>query len=152
MSQTCHLPLAVLRICGYVKTLPPPRTESLPSNSAAATTVPSTIVPCKNRGIYPSDPGIYPMTTGIKLDLCVCTIPTVGFYGKYGEVTTPPSSRNHTMIHMRPPLMTSPPPTCRRLPSPAITRRRRCPPAVALRRKKVSLTHSVGTGAGVTLC
>jgi hypothetical protein len=25
------------------------------------TTVPSTIVPCKNRGIYPSDRGIYPM-------------------------------------------------------------------------------------------
>jgi hypothetical protein len=64
----------------------------------------------------------------------------------------PPSSRNHMMIHMRPPLMTSPPPTCCRLPSPAVTRRRRCPPAVTLRHKKVSLTHSVGTGAGVTLC
>ncbi len=51
------------------------------------TTVPSTIVPCKNRGIYPSDRGIYPMTTRIKLDLCFCTIPTVGFYGKHGEVS-----------------------------------------------------------------
>jgi hypothetical protein len=30
------------------------------------------------------------MTTGIKLDLCFCTIPTVGFYGKHGEVTSPP--------------------------------------------------------------
>jgi hypothetical protein len=110
---------------------------------------PVQLSPVKTGG-YPSDPGIYPMTTGIKVDLCICTIPTVGFYGKHGEVTSPPSSWNHTMIHMRPPLMTSPPPTCRCLPSPAVTRRRRCPPAVALRRKKVSITHSVGTGAGVT--
>ena len=45
--------------------------------------------------------------------------------------------------------MTSPPPTCRCLPAPAVTRRRRrrCPPAIALRCKKVSLTHRVGTGA-----
>jgi hypothetical protein len=116
------------------------------------TTVPSTIVPCKNWGIYPSNPGIYPMTTGIKLDLCFCTIPTVGFYGKHGEVTSPPSFRNHCIWIIRPPLMTSPPPICHRLPSPAVTRRRRCPPAIALRRKKMSLTHSVGTGVGVTLC
>jgi hypothetical protein len=51
-----------------------------------STTVPSTIVPCKKRGIYPSDRVIHPMTTGIKLDLCFCTIPTVGFYGKQGEI------------------------------------------------------------------
>ena len=73
-----------------------PRTFGLPISKYASTqrkiairttTVPSTIVPCKNRGIYPSDRGIYPMTTGIKLDLCFCTIPTVGFYGKHGEVS-----------------------------------------------------------------
>ena len=117
-------------------------------------TVSSTIVPCKKLGIYSSDHGIYPGTIGIKLDLCICTIPTVGFYRKHREITSPPSPLNHTMIHVRPPLMTSPPPTCRCLPAPAVTRhrRRRCPPAVALRRKKVSLTHSAGTGAGVILC
>ena len=94
------------------------------------TTVPSTIVPCKKRGIYPSDHGIYPRTIGIKLDLCICTIPTVGFYRKHGEVTSPPSSQNHKMIHMKPPLMTSPPPTCRRLPPPAVARRHRCHPVI----------------------
>ena len=36
--------------------------------------------------------------------------------------------------------------SCRHPPAP------RCLPDVALRRKMVSLTHSVGTGAGVTLC
>jgi hypothetical protein len=51
------------------------------------TTVPSTIVPCTKRGIYPSDRRMYPRTTGIKLDLCICTIPTVGFYRKHGEVS-----------------------------------------------------------------
>ncbi len=51
------------------------------------TTVPSTIVPCKKLGIYPSDHGIYPGTIGIKLDLCFCTIPTEGFYRKHGEIT-----------------------------------------------------------------
>ena len=66
-----------------------------------------------------------------------------------GKSLLPLSPLNHTMIDVRPPLMTLPPPTCRRLPAPAVThrRRRRCPPAVALRRRKVSLTHSVGTGA-----
>jgi hypothetical protein len=29
----------------------------------------------------------YPRTIGIKLDLCFCTIPTVGLYGKLGEIT-----------------------------------------------------------------
>jgi len=33
------------------------------------TAVPSTIVPCKKLGMYPSDHGIYPGTIGIKLDL-----------------------------------------------------------------------------------
>ena len=37
-------------------------------------------------GIFPSDLGIFPMGTGIKLDLCFCIIPTVGLYGKLGEV------------------------------------------------------------------
>jgi hypothetical protein len=52
-----------------------------------ATTVPSTIVTWKKSGIFPSDIGIFPRTIGIKLDLCFCTIPTVGFYGKLGEIT-----------------------------------------------------------------
>jgi hypothetical protein len=41
------------------------------------------IVPCKKMG----DAAGYPRTTGIKLDLCICTIPTVGFYRKHGEVS-----------------------------------------------------------------
>ncbi len=49
--------------------------------------MPSTIVPWKKSGIHPSDPGIYPRSICIKLDLCICTIPTVGLYGKLGEVT-----------------------------------------------------------------
>ena len=49
--------------------------------------MPSTIVPCKKLWIYPSDHGIYPGTIGIKLDLCFCTIPKVGFYRKHGEIT-----------------------------------------------------------------
>ncbi len=53
----------------------------------STTTVPITIVPWKKSGIYPSDRGIYPRTIGIKLDLCICTIPTVGLYGKLGEIT-----------------------------------------------------------------
>jgi hypothetical protein len=51
------------------------------------TTVPTTIVPWKKSGIYPLDRGICPRTICIKLDLCICTIPTVGLYGKLGEVT-----------------------------------------------------------------
>jgi len=51
------------------------------------TTVPSTIFPCKKRGIYSSDHGIYPGTIVIKLDLCFCTIPTLGFYRKHGEIS-----------------------------------------------------------------
>ena len=49
--------------------------------------MPSTIVTWKKSGIYPLDRGIYPRTIGIKLDLCFCTIPTVGLYGKLGEIT-----------------------------------------------------------------
>ena len=86
------------------------------------TTVPSTIINCPI--------SLDPRTTGIKLDLCICTIPTVGFYMKHGEVTSPPSSQNHKMIHMRPPLMTSLPPTCRRLPPPAVARWHRCHPVI----------------------
>jgi len=51
------------------------------------TTVPSTFVPWKKSGIFPSDRRIFPVGTGIKLDLCFCIIPTVGLYGKLGEVT-----------------------------------------------------------------
>ncbi len=51
------------------------------------TTVPSTFVPWKKSGIFPSDRGIFPLGTRIKLDLCFCIIPTVGLYGKLGEVT-----------------------------------------------------------------
>ncbi len=42
--------------------------EKNKSRQSPTTTVPSTIVPCKKRGIYPSDRRIYPRTTGIKLD------------------------------------------------------------------------------------
>ena len=48
---------------------------------------PVKFVPCKKRGIYPSDHGIYPGTIGIKLDLFFCTIPTLGFYRKHGEIS-----------------------------------------------------------------
>ena len=51
------------------------------------TTVPSTIVTKKKREIFPSDIGIFPGTIGIKLVLFFCTIPTVGLYGKLGEIT-----------------------------------------------------------------
>ena len=53
--------------------------------------------PVKTGG-YPLDRGIYPMTTGIKLYLCFWTIPTVGFYRKHGEVTSPPSSQNYLTL------------------------------------------------------
>jgi len=52
------------------------------------------------------------MTTCVKF---ICTIPTVGFYRKHVEVSLITSSQNYIMILMRPPLMTLPPPTCRRL-------------------------------------
>jgi hypothetical protein len=45
------------------------------------------ICPMEKSGIFPSDHGIYPGTIGIKLDLCFCIIPTVGLYGKYGEIS-----------------------------------------------------------------
>ncbi len=51
------------------------------------TTVPSTFVPWKKSGIFPSDRGIFPMGTGIKLDLCFCIIPTVGLYRKLEDVS-----------------------------------------------------------------
>ena len=61
--------------------------------------MPSTIVTWKKSGIYPSDRGIYPRTIGIKLDLCFCTIPTVGLYGKLGEITATHFSSNIKHIH-----------------------------------------------------
>ena len=30
------------------------------------------------------------LTTCINLDLCICTIPTVAFYRKHGEIISPP--------------------------------------------------------------
>ena len=38
-------------------------------------------------GISPAGGGIHPSARGINLDFCLCTIPTVGFYGKIGEIT-----------------------------------------------------------------
>ncbi len=35
------------------------------------------ICPLEKSGIFPSDRGIFPVGTGIKLDLCFCIIPTV---------------------------------------------------------------------------
>jgi hypothetical protein len=48
---------------------------------------PVQLSPVKTGGCIPLTAGYIPWTTGIKLDLCICTIPTVGFYRKHGEVT-----------------------------------------------------------------
>ena len=37
-------------------------------------------------GISPSGGGINPSAGGRNLDFCLCTIPTVGLYGKLGEI------------------------------------------------------------------
>ena len=37
-------------------------------------------------GISPAGGGIYPSARGRNLDFCLCTIPTVGLYGKLGEI------------------------------------------------------------------
>jgi hypothetical protein len=47
--ENCFLPAFFLRARNLTRV-----------QSKAITTVPSTIVPCKKRGIYPSDRGIYP--------------------------------------------------------------------------------------------
>ena len=43
--------------------------------------------PGKSGGYIPWTTGDIPWTYCIKLDLCICTIPTVGFYGKHWEVS-----------------------------------------------------------------
>ena len=45
------------------------------------------IVPEKYLGIYPLNSGIYPSDHCINLDLCICIIPRVGFYGRCGEIS-----------------------------------------------------------------
>jgi len=47
--------------------------------------VPSTNLSLVKTGDIPRTTG-YPRTIRIKLDLCFCTIPTVGFYRKHGEI------------------------------------------------------------------
>ena len=82
-------------------------------------------------GISPAGGGIYPSARGINLDLCLCTIPTVGFYGKIGKITAT-HHQNIKHIHgdaaaaLRRLYRHEPP-----LSSPAVARRRRCPPAAA---------------------
>ena len=36
---------------------------------------------------YPAGGGIYHSAGGEKIDFCLCTIPTIGLYGKHGEIT-----------------------------------------------------------------
>ena len=48
--------------------------------------MPSTKLSLVKTGDIPRTKG-YPWTIRIKLDLCFCTIPTVGFYRKHGEIT-----------------------------------------------------------------
>ena len=70
---------------------------------------------------YPSDRGIYPVGTGIKLDLCFCIIPTVGFYRKLGEVTA--THKQNIKNELPPPrLYCCPPPP---LSSPIVWQRQR---------------------------
>ena len=66
---------------------------------SGGTTVPITIVTWKKSEISPSDIGIFPGTIGIKLVLFFCTIPTVGLYGKLGEITATHFLSNIKHIH-----------------------------------------------------
>ena len=86
-------------------------------------------------GISPAGGGIYPSARGINLDLCLCTIPTVGFYGKIGKITAT-HHQNIKHIHgdaaaaLRRLYRHEPP-----LSSPAVARRRlQDRPAVGIRR------------------
>ena len=55
------------------------------------TTVPSTIVLGENPGMFPLGRRRFPSDHCVHLDLCICTIPTVGFNEKHGgEATTSP--------------------------------------------------------------
>ena len=62
------------------------------------------------RRISPAGGGIYPSASGKNLDFCRCTIPTVGFYGKLGEI----ASTHHIIRHPR---------RCRRRPPPPLSSR-----------------------------
>lgn len=48
-----------------------------------------TIVLERTYGVNHMDHGIFPSKRYINLDLCICTIPTLGFYEKYGREHPP---------------------------------------------------------------
>ena len=57
-------------------------------------------------GIPPAGGGIYPSAGGRNLDFCLCTIPTVGLYGKLGEITATHHTSS-TSTEMPPPPSTT---------------------------------------------
>ena len=65
-----------------------PKTSTTVEQVNTHTTVPSTIVLGDNPGIFPLSRRIFLLDRCINLELCICTIPVLGFYEKHGEVTS----------------------------------------------------------------
>ena len=63
----------------------PPKNATFPNNTFLLLQFPVELIFFS--GIHPAGGGIYPSAGGKNLDFCLCTIPTVGLYGKYGEIT-----------------------------------------------------------------